>query len=71
MAVQLEADGYLLTDQEYQTLRLTPKSSEVLYHGNQVRMLVRRELDTASVLGPAVANLTYEGIPAPRPVRTA
>ena len=60
IAAQLEADGYLLTDREHQTLRLTPKASEVLYQGKQVQMLVRKEPEVAPVRGPAVAKLTYE-----------
>lgn len=43
MAEHLEAEGYLLTEQEHQTVRLTPKASEVLYRGQTVQMLVRKE----------------------------
>lgn len=39
MIDQLETDGYVLTKQEYQTVRLTAKASEVLFHGKPVRIL--------------------------------
>ena len=39
----LEMDGYLLTDQEDQTVRLTANAGQVLYHGKQVQILVRKE----------------------------
>ena len=59
VAAQLEADGYLVTDREHQALQLTPKASSVLYHGQPVQMLVRKE--PAAVLtptAPAVVKLT-------------
>ncbi len=43
MMDQLEADGYLETEQEHQTVRITAKASSVLYRGQQVQMLVRKE----------------------------
>jgi ATP-dependent DNA helicase RecQ len=43
MADYLESLGYLLTEPEHQTLRLTPEAAQVLYHGQTVQMLVRRE----------------------------
>ena len=43
MADHLEGEGYLLTEPEHQTLRLTAKASEVLYRGRTVTMLVRRQ----------------------------
>ena len=39
----LEAEGYLLSEQEYQTLQLTPSAGQVLYHGKTVRMKVEIE----------------------------
>ncbi len=43
MADHLEWAGYLLTEHEHQTLRLTPNASQVLYHGQKVQMLVKKE----------------------------
>ncbi len=43
MADHLEGLGYLLTEPEHQTVRLTPKASQVLYRGQTVQMLVRKE----------------------------
>ena len=43
LADYLESLGYLLTEAEHQTLRLTPEAAQVLYHGQTVQMLVRRE----------------------------
>ena len=43
MMDHLEMDGYLQTGQEHQTLRLTPKAGQVLYHGKTVQILVRKE----------------------------
>ena len=42
MIDHLEGEGYLLTDEE-QTLSLTSKAAEVLFRGEKVSMLVRRE----------------------------
>ncbi len=43
MAEQLEGEGYLKTEAEHQTLRLTQEASGVLYQGKKVTMLVRKE----------------------------
>ena len=43
MADHLEGLGYLLTEPEHQSLQLTPKASQVLYHGQTVEMLVKKE----------------------------
>lgn len=43
MADHLEGLGYLLTESEHQTVRLTPKASQVLYRGQTVQMLVQKE----------------------------
>ncbi|MBO5130049.1 MAG: DNA helicase RecQ [Oscillospiraceae bacterium] len=38
----LEMDGYLQTDQEMQTIELTPAAGKVLYHGEKVEILTRK-----------------------------
>lgn len=43
MADHLETEGYLYTEPEHSTLRLTAKAAEVLFQGKQVRMLMRKE----------------------------
>jgi len=43
MIDHLEAEGYLQSDTEFQTLALTSSAGQVLYHGAQVQMLVERE----------------------------
>ena len=43
LAEHLEAEGYLLTEQEHQTLCLTEKAAEVLYRGRTVMMKQRKE----------------------------
>ena len=53
MADHLEGLGYLLTESEHQTVRLTPKASQVLYRGQPVRMLVQKEKE--EFVSPAVA----------------
>ena len=60
IAAQLEAEGYLLTEPEHQTLRLTPKASQVLYQGRQVQMLVRKEREVEPLKSPAAAKLSCE-----------
>ena len=59
MADHLEGMGYLCTEPEHQTLRLTPKASQVLYHGNKVQMLTRKEPEVPVRLA-SVAKLTAE-----------
>jgi len=44
IADHLEAEGYLRTEPEHQTILLTAKAAEVLYQGKQVYMLVRKEV---------------------------
>jgi ATP-dependent DNA helicase RecQ len=60
VAAQLETDGYLLTEQEHQTVRLSSKAAEVLYHGKQVQMLVRKEQEAAPVKETDSIKLTGE-----------
>ena len=43
MADHLVGLGYLRTESEHQTVQLTPKASQVLYHGQTVQMLVKKE----------------------------
>lgn len=54
MADHLEGLGYLLTESEHQTVRLTPKASQVLYRGQTVQMLVQKEKE--ELVSPAVAT---------------
>ena len=43
MIDHLEAEGYLQSEQEYQTVQLTALASQVLYHGKKVLMKVEYE----------------------------
>ena len=43
MIDHLEAEGYLVSDTEFQTLSLSQTAGQILYHGKQVLMLVERE----------------------------
>jgi ATP-dependent DNA helicase RecQ len=47
----LEAEDYLETEPEHQTLRLTPKAAEILYQGKTVQMPVRKEPEPISIKG--------------------
>lgn len=60
IAAQLEAAGYLFTDREHQSLGLTPGAAEVLYHGKQVTMPVRKEPVHTAPARPAASKLSYE-----------
>ncbi len=61
MIDHLEAEGYLLTDQEFQTLSLTAAAAQVLYHGKQVQMKVEVEPEPeASVTFLGAAKLPAE-----------
>lgn len=44
MLDHLEAEGYVQSEQEYQTLFLTQKAARVLFHGEQVVMKMERQL---------------------------
>ena len=44
MLDHLEAEGYIQSEQEYQTLFLTQKAARVLYHGEQVVMKMERQI---------------------------
>ena len=54
MADHLEGLGYLLTESEHQTVRLTPKAFQVLYRGQTVQMLVQKEQEVLA--RPAAAT---------------
>lgn len=57
MIDHLEAEGYLLTDTEFQTLELTKAAGRVLYQGEQVQMLVEREKEEPQIT-TQIRNLT-------------
>ena len=44
MLDHLEAEGYIQSEQEYQTLFLTQKAARVLFHGEQVVMKMERQI---------------------------
>ena len=44
MLDHLEAEGYVQSEQEYQTLFLTQKAARVLFHGEQVMMKMERQI---------------------------
>lgn len=56
----LEVEGYLTTELEHRTVRLTPQAAEVLFHGKTVEMKKRREEQEAPVAAatPAVHKLS-------------
>ena len=56
MADHLEGLGYLITEPEHQTLQPTQKASQVLYHGQTVQMLRRKEEEIPARSG-AVTHL--------------
>ena len=58
MIDHLEAEGYLLTEQEHQTLRLTQAAGEVLYRGKTVTMLVEKPQEVETI--QAVQKVTGE-----------
>ena len=58
IAGHLEAEGYLETEPEHQTLRLTPKAAEILYQGKPVQMPMRKAPEPISVKSPVPAALT-------------
>ena len=57
IADHLEGLGYLQTEPEHQTLQLTAKASQVLYRGQEVTMLVRKEPEEVPESRPAAAAL--------------
>ncbi len=59
MADHLEELGYLLTESEHQTVRLTPKASQVLYRGQTVQMQVKKEQEAPAHPG-AVSKLSWD-----------
>ena len=54
MADHLEALGYLFIESEHQTVRLAPNASQVLYHGQTVQMLVKKQQEVPA--GSTVAT---------------
>ena len=62
MAAQLEAEGYLFTELEHQSVRLTPKAAEVLYRGKQVQMLVRKEPEDVPAAASPEVKLSGEAL---------
>lgn len=57
MIDHLEAEGYILSEQEHQTIRLTQKAAQVLYKGETVQIRVRKEQAiVATVATPNVEN---------------
>ena len=59
MIDHLEAEGYLVTDPEFQTMGLTPAAGEVLYRGKTVTMKVEVEPELPIAV-PGVAKLPAE-----------
>lgn len=57
MIDHLEAEGYLQSEQEFQTIQLTPAANEVLFRGKAVRMKVEVEPEEIAAAAPAVAKL--------------
>ena len=62
MLSRLEGEGYLFTEQEHQTLRLTEEASQVLYRSKPVTMLVRKEQEEKhpSIAAASTVRLTAE-----------
>lgn len=58
MIDHLEAEGYLQSEQEYQTLQLTPAAAKVLYYGKAVQMKI--EIEPEEVV-PAAAVTKLAG----------
>ena len=56
MIDHLEAEGYLITDTEFQTIGLTPTAGQDLYRGNQVQMKVEVEPEVPET-APAYTKL--------------
>jgi len=57
MIDHLEAEGYLLTDQEFQTLSLTASAGQILYRGKAIQMLVEKEKEEPQTTSE-IRNLT-------------
>lgn len=58
MIEHLEAEGYLQSEQEFQTFQLTQKASEVLYRSKSVSMKMEVEPEE---IGPAVTTVKLTG----------
>jgi ATP-dependent DNA helicase RecQ len=59
MIDQMEAEGYLETEPEHKTIRLTPAASDVLFRGKTVEMLVRKEKEQIPHI-PLAAKLSSD-----------
>lgn len=59
MIDHLEAEGYLISDPEFQTIGLTPAAGDVLYRGKQVQMKVETEPEMVIPV-PGVSKLPAE-----------
>ena len=60
MIDHLEAEGYLITDQEFQTIGLTASAGQVLYRGKTVQMKVEVELEETVKSIPGLPKLGTE-----------
>lgn len=60
MIEHLEAEGYLQSDQEFQTLALTQIAGDVLYRGKTIHMKVEVECEEVVPAGPAPVKLSGE-----------
>ena len=60
MIEHLEAEGYLQSDQEFQTLELTQTAGDVLYRGKTIHMNVEVECEEVIPAGPAPVKLSGE-----------
>ena len=60
MIEHLEAEGYLQSDQEFQTLELTRTAGDVLYRGKTIHMKVEIECEEVIPSGPAPVKLSGE-----------
>lgn len=58
MIDHLEAEGYLQSEQEFQTIQLTVAAGEVLYHGKAVQMKVEVEPEDVIPATTSVAKLS-------------
>jgi len=59
LADHLEAEGYLVTEQEHYTLRLTPEASEVLYRGKTLTMKQRKEQEEPPKASPSAQSVVH------------
>jgi len=60
IADHLEFEGYLITEQEHKTLRLTAKASEILFQGKQIFWLERKEQEALPSTTTVAKNLPMD-----------